>query len=439
MIKDSLFDLIVLKIKLKASRKKAIVFGLYLGELQFLKNIIKTWDIQMEGYPMVMAHESSDTFEEFMQVFPEIKNVHHVFLRRINQQIFSRHEIGLYISSDGRGVQNIYSIYSFHGQPSKGLTFSRGKLDAYDALFLYGPLQKEALGYFIKTELGNKKPDYLSLYEIGYTKSDDIINGYWERGNILGSLGLPVNKSTVLYAPAFNKHASLRNHGLEIIKELCSNTNFNVIAKLPVDCLQPPENEYANGGVNWFAELNKLEKQYANFKLYKENQIDPVLAAADVLVTCVSSVSFEFLALNKPVVFFNTPKFYSHYLKEFLPVTNINGWENLSFINGGKEFGITVDVPQQLILAINESLKKQNQHNFLSRLLYNPGNATAAAIEQLKKFSRESVISTRPSVPTYFSFERLCRQVIPLRLKLGLTFLFKELNKVLKKSKRTNH
>ena len=434
MIQDSLFDLIVLKFKLRTSKNKAIAFGLYLGEIQFLKNIISAWIDQMQNYPIVIAHEREETYEEFMQVFPSLKNVYHIYLCRLNQNIFSRKEIKLYMSSDANGLQNIYSIYSFHGQPSKGLTFSRGKLDAYDALFLYGPLQKEALEHFVKTELGNNKPDYLSLYEIGYTKSDDVINGCWKRNEVLKSLELPVNNSTVLYAPAFNKNASLRNHGLEIIKELCSNINFNVIAKLPVDCLLPTENEYPNGGVNWFIELSKFEKKYVNFRLYKKNQIDPVLEAADVLVTCVSSVSFEFLALNKPVVFLNTPKFYSHYLKELLPNTNMDGWEELSFINGGKEFGIVVDTPQQLEEAIYKSLHKQEkQSNLLERLLYNPGKATDAAIEQLKKISMKNVITSRPPMPTYFSFERLYKQVIPLRTKSMIGFLFKEPNKGLKK------
>ncbi|MEI2709172.1 MAG: hypothetical protein V9E96_09190 [Chitinophagaceae bacterium] len=92
-------------------------------------------------------------------------------------------------------------------------------------------------------------------------------------------------------------------------------------------------------------------------------------------------------------------------MKELLPNTNMDGWEELSFINGGKEFGIVVDTPQQLEEAIYKSLHKQEkQSNLLERLLYNPGKATDAAIEQLKKISMKNVITSRPPMPTYFSF-----------------------------------
>jgi SAM-dependent methyltransferase len=411
MINKNLIKLIALKIKLRLNQKKAVVFGLYVGELQFLKNIIQKSYTELKN-PIIIAHENEKTFEEFSATFPEIvNNFEHVKLSDIKRNIFTDKELGLYISSEAIGIANIYSVYPFHGQPSKGLTFVGGKLDNFDALFLYGQLQKEAFEHFVKTQLKNKKPTHLSLYEIGYTKSDDVINGKWKKSEVLKELGLPQNKITVLYAPAFNKNASLREFGLEIIKVLCSNASFNVIAKLPIDCLQPQENEYANGGVNWFFELSQLEKQFENFRLFKNNQIDPVLEASDVLITCVSSVSFEFMALQKPVVFINTPLFYSKYLKKHVPEIDMTGWEKFSFVNGGKEFGVTVDKPEELPSAIYSSLKTTDQlkqtDKLKNYLLYNPGKATEATIKQIQKILSENRKTLRPRISTFFSYKHL--------------------------------
>lgn len=436
MINKNFVKLIILKIKLKFSGKKAIVFGLYLGELQFLKNIIQKSYTELKN-PIIIAHENEKTFEEFSLIFPDLtKKVKHIKIKHLEAHIFTDKEVNLYITSDGLGLDNIYSIYVFHGQPSKGLTFTHGKLDCFDALFLYGQLQEEALNYFIKTQLNNIKPAYLSLYKIGYTKSDELLNGKWKRDEVLKELNLPKDKVTVLYAPAFNENASLREFGLDIIKTLCSNIDFNVIAKLPVDCLRPQEDEYANGGINWFFELSELEKKFKNFKLFKDNQIDPALAASDVLVTCVSSVSFEFLALKKPVVFINTPLFYSNYLKKHIPGIDIKSWENLSFVNGGKKFGITVDQPKDLVKAIYVSLNDVDTNKktkLVDYLLYNPGKATDIAIKQIQQILFENKKTTR-SHKSFFYSKKIYKR-ISIKIKLLISrFIKKIINNLINKA-----
>src|ERR1035437_4658380 len=217
MINKNLIGLIKLKIKLRLKGKKAIIFGLYLGELQFLENIIRESYAKLKN-PLIIAHQNEKTFEEFSSTFPDLtKKVEHVKISDLAKNIFTDKEISLYISSEACGIDNIYSVYTFHGQPSKGLTFSHGKLDNFDALFLYGQLQRETLEHFIKTQLNNIKPSSLFLYDIGYPKSDDLLNGKWKRDEVLKELGLPQEKTTILYAPAFNEGASLREFGLEII------------------------------------------------------------------------------------------------------------------------------------------------------------------------------------------------------------------------------
>ncbi len=376
----SIGRLIDLKIKLKLTRKKAILFGIPYGEFQFIKNIIIECEERLD-YPIVLAHESNESFVEFQTIFTKTRNkFFHIKLRDLSIPILSNKEVAVYLTSDGLGIDDIYSIYTFHGQPSKGLTFTHGKIEYFDEFFLYGPLQKDALEHYLKNYYDNKKPSHLTLSKIGYTKSDDALNGKWVKSVELSKLDLPRNKLTVLYAPAFNEGASLREYGLQIINMLCEDQSLNVIAKLPIDCLNPATNRNVYGSVDWQLEINKLESKYSNFRLYKHPQVDPMLIAADILITCVSSISFEFLVLGKPVVFIDTPKFYSKYLKKIIKDINVEEWEKLPFVNGGKKFGTTVDKPADIIPAIKRNrLSTPNMYSIRKRLLYNPGRASLHA------------------------------------------------------------
>jgi len=384
---SQLLRIALLKLKLRFSKNKTVVFGLYLGELQFLKNIIELILKEQNELNIIIAHESNATYEEFCRHFEKYKNkVIHISKSLLSRKIFSEKEIDCYISSDGNGINNVTSIYTFHGQPSKGLTFEFGKLNSYDALFLYGPLQKEALEHFINTKLNGQFPEHITTFDVGYSKSDDLVNGKWSREKVLSKLNLPPEKKTILYAPAFNEYASLREYGPEIITKICALKDYNVIVKLPIDCLRPAENQYANGGVDWFSKISEFRIKFENFRLYEENQIDPVLEASDILITCVSSVSFEFLVLNKPVIFIDTPRFFTHYLPKIIPHTDTTDWENLTFINGGKEFGTEVfdlnEIPIAIESALNTYPIQQEEHKKITdRLLFNPGRGAEKSVQ----------------------------------------------------------
>ncbi len=414
----NIFRIFLLKAKLKANNRKALVFGLYRGELQFLENIIQKCYDDVNS-PVIIAHESKETYQEFSIVFPQLLHkVSHVKLSDLRKNILTENEISLYISSDGLGLDNIYSIYAFHGQPSKGLTFTHRKLDNFDDLFLYGKLQKDAYDHYIKTQLKNRQPTHLSLHKIGYTKSDDLIRGTIDRNKELEKLGLPVSKTTVLYAPAFNEHASLRQFGLQILKILCKNTNYNVLTSLPVDCLKPKDDAYANGGIDWYQEISKLENKFSNFRLFRGLNNNSILAASDVLITCVSSISFEFLAIKKPVIFINTPLFFSSFLKQYLPEIDTAGWENLPFVNGGKLYGITINQPKELVRtitkAMHDTIPSSDQKKLVDYLLYNPGHATVEAVKQIKQLIKSHARTSRHRV--IFSFKKSIVSLISIKI-----------------------
>jgi SAM-dependent methyltransferase len=386
-------------------RRRAIGIDLMsIGEFQFCRNVIESLLARFStDLFYVFHHENTET--EFHELYPHLNGrLRHLSFRCLIRRPFRR--LDLYITNEQfvTGPPGVFTLTLFHGQPSKGVTFNLHGLYPLltnDALFLYGPLQRQALDEHLALQQWTL-PEHLSLFEIGYTKSDDLLNGRFDRERTLHVLELDPNRKTILYAPAFNEGASLRECGLEILRTLCQLSQYNILAKLPIDCLKPPKDIQATGGINWFEAIGILEKDYPHFRLFREHAADKALACSDVLITCVSSISFEFLALGKPVIFIETPRFYETSLKAFFPSVDISGFAQRTTVNGGKEFGLVVSDSQQLPQAITEVLAypdryPPNKSALRNYLLYNAGNATEAAVDKIAELLAAKVRSRRPT------------------------------------------
>lgn len=371
----------------KSARKRVIVFNMdSIGEFQFFSPVLKKLKTRLApSFILVITHPGIPNKEKEKEI--DITNGIFFLDCILLRFKIVRKKISLYLNTEFQGLSGVYSICLFHGQPSKGVTFHYYKIwQNFNAFFLYGDLHRLAYEEAIATFLSGE-PLHLETFNIGYPKSDNLLNGKYDREEFLTNLGLDLSKKTIIYAPAFNEGASLRVYGTEIIETLCK-LPFNILTKLPIDCLRSTADDYATGGVNWFDVLQVFQSKYSNFRLVKDLNIDPALAASDIMVTCISSVGLEFLALGRPVIFFNTPLYFSKYLAKILPNENVESWANRSTINGGKEWGVTINVPSELPVAIQEvldhpELYPKNYKELQSYLLYNPGNATSKAVDKI--------------------------------------------------------
>jgi hypothetical protein len=395
-----------------------------LGEIQFIKDILLAAIDRFPEAIFYIAHRQR-TEHDFDRLFPELKKrVRHVQRRYLDLGLLAGADLFLTSEQYSLGVTGIYSICLFHGQPSKGLTFTQKILRSFDAFFMYGRLQHRALQEFLTRErIG--LPGHLDLYDIGFSKSDRVLNGSFRKEEILAGLGLDPAKKTILYAPAFNEHASLAEFGGEIIDILATDTAFNVIAKLPVECFAPESRQ--NLGVDWIEKIAAAEKFHPNFRLSRDITADPLLAAADILVTCVSSISFEFFALGKPVIFIDTPFFFSRYLKKRFPDQDTASWSSLTSVNGGREFGLVVQTPGELPAAI-ESILEHPGHcppepeKLREDLLFNVGRATQVAVDRMDELLRKGARSRRfDSQRSIFSL--LAKRTKTLAGKKSVAFL----------------
>jgi hypothetical protein len=383
-------------------RRPAVGFDVMsIGELQFFRDVL---NCLVKTHPdiLIFFFHHEETRAALSDQLPIVKSrFKHLRYSPRTLDLFTN--LDLYITTEQfvPGPPSVYTLTLFHGQPSKGVTFKLFNLDPLlvnDAMFLYGPLQKQALKEHLDY-WGLSLPSHLDLFEVGYTKSDRLINGLFDRMTVLEELGLDQDKKTIMYAPAFNQGASMQEAGKEILSVLCRLNKYNVIAKLPIDCQNPG----LVGGIDWYTTLSAFERNFSNFKLMRNLEIDPGLAASDVLITCVSSVGFEFLALKRPVIYFDTPKFFRETLSTFFPGHDLSSWADRTVVNGGREFGIVVSHTEELPAAIEEvladSYKYPKRKSELPHcLIYNPGKATEAAVKQIASLLALRVRSRRPYI-----------------------------------------
>jgi CDP-glycerol glycerophosphotransferase (TagB/SpsB family) len=109
-----------------------------------------------------------------------------------------------------------------------------------------------------------------------------------------------------LYAPTYSTASSLHLAGEDIVRTLV-RSGFNVIVKLHDRSLDA-DPRY-NDGIDWRRRFGALERETGPSRVRFSTASDssPLLAAADIMVTDHSSVGFEFLVLDRPLIVFDAP------------------------------------------------------------------------------------------------------------------------------------
>ncbi len=291
----------------------------------------------------------------------------------------------------GAGNPDSVRIHINHNQPVKYEAYQKENFINFDVHFLTSPLHREQTENIIKMyDLGMSG---IKLYDIGYAKSDKLLQGMYKREDVLNKLGLNAEHKTILYAPSWDEGLSLRTMGEKVIENILRTGSINLIVKLhPISYCPPdgPNYEFYTGGIDWVKKLEKFEA-HKNFRHIKSGETDPLLAAADLLITDVSSVALEFIVLDKPVLYIECPEFYERTLKKVYSNfgnTTEEFVKNDPKANAGRHVGEVVYDIAKLPEMINQTLLNpeklsDKRREFAKRLTYNPGNAADAAAEKI--------------------------------------------------------
>lgn len=212
---------------------------------------------------------------------------------------------------------------------------------------------------------------------VGYPKLDRLASGGYQAAAIRASLGLDAGRPTALYAPTYSEASSLHLAGDSIVRALAGG-GFNVVVKLHDRSLDP-DPRY-NGGIDWRGRFMALVRELGSARVHFAEVADasPLLAAADVMVTDHSSVGFEYLVLDRPLIVFDAP--------DLARTARINA-EKIALLRSAATVVRTAD---EVTRAASRALADRGalsaeRRRVAGDLFFEPGRATSRAVTLLTR------------------------------------------------------
>lgn len=290
------------------------------------------------------------------------------------RKICSQKEVKIVVYT---GYQNIswgYSVQIFHGISDKKYDENK-KILQYDLLLLNGQKQFDKIlnaGYL-------QKPKRFKM--VGYPKFDKLLNNDSKIKNIFDN-----GNKTILYAPTwisensgmkFNfsefGESSLPLWGKKLIRSIAKEGQWNLIIKY--------HSRINKNAAAIYQEIDDLIKELraeAFIKVVWDSNITPYMQIADLMISDISAVCYEWFHLDKPIVFANpSPENYK--------VSTEKNSSTSAWIAGE-----VIDREDKIIPAISQSLKndtkKEIRNNLLKYSFYKPdGKAGERQIAEIKK------------------------------------------------------
>ena len=287
--------------------------------------------------------------------------------RIINYKLAGFRKFDLYISPDIMmvGKRAGIKIQMFHGISFKGVAYTE-KISVYNKLFIIGNYMKRR---FISKGILQENDSRFEM--IGMPKLDRLVNGNLNREEIIKGLKLDSRLPTVIYAPTWSQKSSLYKIGEELMKTV-SKMDVNFLIKLHDHSYDPRKNP-----VNWEEKLKEFTA--SNVRIIRDFDIVPYLFISDILITDLSSVSNEYLLLDRPIILIDSPEL----RKKFQDTIDMENW-------WGKT-GVTVETTDQLKKAIQNSISNPKEYSEMRKkiaedLFYKPGTATNRAVEAIYRY-----------------------------------------------------
>ena len=202
-----------------------------------------------------------------------------------------------------RGTCRVQMFHGVAGKWSHIYDRPESSMRQWDRLFF---INRRRLNNYIAS--GAIEPDSPAIRLVGMPKSDCLVDGSLHRDGVLRSHDMDPARHTVLYAPTWTRFSSLNLMGEAVVSRLV-DAGYRVLVKLHDNSLD--RSAFVNsGGVDWVARLEPILAR-GDGHLIRSGDASEWLVAADVLITDHSSIGFEYLLLDRPLVRIAIPELIS--------------------------------------------------------------------------------------------------------------------------------
>ena len=261
-------------------------------------------------------------------------------------------------------------VQTFHGVAGKYRTIYDSPSESMRGWDRLHFINERRLRHFI--EIGAIDAGSPAARLIGMPKLDCLVDGSLNRNNVLTSLGIDPSRRTVMYAPTWSPYSSLSVMGEELVKAL-GEAGYAVIGKLHD---RSRETRYVNsGGVDWGARLEPLLRSTGG-GLATGGNSSKYLPGADVMITDHSSLGFEYLLLDRPLIRIEVPELIAK--TDIEPIyVELLARASTTALNVEE----TVKAVEQAF--IDPQLSSKERKNVAGEMFYKPGSATERAVVEM--------------------------------------------------------
>jgi CDP-glycerol:poly(glycerophosphate) glycerophosphotransferase len=285
----------------------------------------------------------------------------------------SKMQFDVYLAADflwinlPRGARRVQTFHGVAGKYRSVYDAPSQSMREWDRLFFINELR---LRHYI--ECGAIDEGSESACLIGMPKLDCLVDGSLKRDELLLAMGVDPLRKTVLYAPTWSPHSSVVSMGEELVRRL-GEAGFTVIVKLHD---RSRDLEYVNsGGVDWGARLEPLLRQF-NGVLATGNNSSQYLPAADIMITDHSSVGFEYLLLDRPLIRIHVP--------ELIENTDIEP----KYVEMLASASTSVNNVDEVVAAVERGFVEPGENSaqriaIANKMFFKPGSATDRAVKEI--------------------------------------------------------